>query len=276
MKAVKSINNNVVLCVGKNGNEIIARGKGIGFHDFPYELDVRFIERTYYDVDEKYISMINDIPEEILDISTLIIDKASNTIDCPFSANIIFTLADHINFSIERTKKNINIKLPITQDIKHLFEKEYAIGKYGLNLIKKKLKIWLPDEEATYIALHIINAESQYEAKENINEDIIIDIIDIIEKEYEISINKNDFNYSRFVTHMHYLFKRGRSKHLLKTMNEQLYEATKEEFPKNYSCVEKVTDYLKKKMNLNLTNEEKLYLMLHINRLCSREECYQY
>ena len=32
MKAIKRINNNVALCLAKDGKEFIARGKGIGFH----------------------------------------------------------------------------------------------------------------------------------------------------------------------------------------------------------------------------------------------------
>ena len=276
MRAIKKINNNVALCIDRNGKELLARGKGIGFHSFPYELNLKDIERTYYDVDETYISMIDDIPEEILDISTEIIDKARETIENSISSNIVFTLADHINFCIERYKKNLSITLPIVRDIEFLFEEEMKVGEYGLKLIRERLNQNLPKEEAAYIALHIINAEEQNKNKQGIDSDAVInEITGIIENEYEIRINRENFNYSRFVSHMHYLFKRGQSKHLVQSGNDRLYRTTKEDYPKTYQCSEKVSDYLKKKMNLDLTDEEKLYLMLHINRLCTREDCYQ-
>lgn len=74
MKVIKNINNNVSLCLDNNNNEVVAFGKGIGFTKPPYEIPVSQIQRTYYDIDPVYISMINDIPIDIIEISTQIIE----------------------------------------------------------------------------------------------------------------------------------------------------------------------------------------------------------
>ncbi|MGN1405154.1 MAG: PRD domain-containing protein [Erysipelotrichaceae bacterium] len=274
MKAIKRINNNVALCEAKDGREFIARGKGIGFHEFPYELSIKDVEKTYYDVDPVYVTMIDSIPEDIFDLCSDVIDFSSIILDNPLSANVVFTLADHINFAIERNKKNMNIKLPIIHDVEHLFPKEYKIGKESLKLIKKRLGVWLPNDEAAYIALHIINAEEQARNIENIDNRMVEDIVKIVENEYEISINVESVNYSRFVSHLHYLLKRGRDKELIKSENISLFKTTKEAYPKVYECAVKISEYLKKELKFELSDEEVLYLMLHINRLCSREECY--
>lgn len=274
MKAIKRINNNVALCLAKDGKEFIARGKGIGFHEFPYELSIKDVEKTYYDVDPIYVSMIDSIPEDVFDLSSEIIDFSSIILDNPLSANVVFTLADHICFAIERNRKNMNIKLPIVHDVEHLFPKEYKIGKESLKLIKKKLGVWLPKDEAAYIALHIINAEEQARNIENIDNRMVEDIVKIVESEYEIKINTDSVNYSRFVSHLHYLLKRGRDKELIKSENAALFKITKESYPKVYECAVKISEYLKKELRFELSDEEVLYLMLHINRLCSREECY--
>ncbi len=160
MKVIKNINNNVSLCLDSNNNEVVAFGKGIGFTKPPYEVDLDKIQRTYYGIDPTYINMINDIPEDILDISDKIINYARIKLENPVSSNIVITLADHINFAIQRYKENMNIKLPIVHDIEYLFDTEMEIGEYALTLIRKTLKVFLPKEEAAYIALHIINAES--------------------------------------------------------------------------------------------------------------------
>lgn len=277
MQIIKNINNNFAIAIDGAGNRLIVSGKGIGFGSVPRTLDdITRINRSYYDVDEAYISMINEIPEEIIDISNRIIDKARMVIDNPISSNIVFTLADHINFSIQRYKKHMNIKLPIVYDIQHLFENEMRIGEYGLKLIHKELNIYLPKEEAAYIALHIINAEEQDRNKKvNQDEEIIDKITDIIEKEYDIKINKDNFNYSRFVSHMHYLLKRGKTKHLIYSDNNTIYDKLKNDYQKTYDCVKKVSEYLNRILKIELTDEEKLYLMLHINRLCTREDCNQ-
>ncbi|MCI6701657.1 MAG: PRD domain-containing protein, partial [Solobacterium sp.] len=236
MKAVKRINNNVALCEAKDGKEFIARGKGIGFHEFPYELNIKDVEKTYYDVDPVYVSMIDSIPEDIFDLCSDVIDFSSIILDNPLSANVVFTLADHINFAIERNRKNMNIKLPIIHDVEHLFPREYKIGKESLKLIKKRLGVWLPNDEAAYIALHIINAEEQARNIENIDNRMVEDIVKIVESEYEISINIESVNYSRFVSHLHYLLKRGRDKELIKSENVVLFKTTKEAYPKVYEC----------------------------------------
>lgn len=228
MKVVKCINNNVAICLDDDNNELVAFGKGIGFKKPPFEIDVAVIQKTYYGIDENYVHMINEIPEEILLLSEEIIKYAENELDYIFSPNVIFTLADHINFAIVRYKERLNITLPIVQDIKFLYENEYAIGKYALSLIEKKLNIKLPLEEASFISLHIINAEAR--------------------KAGEID------GYAE---------------------NKELYMTMKNSYPDTSDCVDSISEYLFELFKWRLSIEEKLYLILHINRLCSREDCYQ-
>lgn len=276
MKILKNINNNFALAQDSKGNMLIVSGKGIGFGAVPREVkDITMINRSFYNVDEVYISMINELPEEIIWISNKIIERANQVLDKPISNNIIFTLADHIKFSINRHQKHMNMKLPITCDIEHLFEKEVSLGEYGLHLIKKQMHIVLPKEEAAYIALHILNFEEQEASKQSLNEEIIEAITHIIETEYDRTIDRKNFNYSRFVSHMHYLIKRSKTNHLMLSQNKDVYQKLIESYPKTRDCVEKVNSYINEKLRSELTDEEKLYLMLHINRLCTREDCNQ-
>ena len=276
MKIIKNINNNFAIAIDGNGNRLIVSGKGIGFGSVPREItNLTIINRSFYEVDEAYISMINDIPEDIIYISTCIVDKAREKIDKSIGSNIVFTLAEHLNFCIQRYQKNMNIKLPIVHDVQHLFEKEYEIGEYGLKLIREKKKIFLPKDEAAYIALHVVNAEEQ-ERSENLDDDEIIgEITQIVEREFKLIINKDNFNYSRFVSHMHYLIKRGKLQYLSETDNAEIFDEIKQGYPKIYECSNKVREYLDKTLKMKLNDEEQLYLMLHINRLCIREDCNQ-
>ena len=191
-----------------------------------------------------------------------------------FSTNIVFTLADHLNFAIKRNKENIKVKLPIVNDIEQLFEKEIDVGNFGIKLIRKKLSIYLPREEAAYIALHLINARQKAKNRdEEIDNQIIEDITKIVENGYNLEIDRHDFNYSRFKTHLHYLLKRGKENEQLNTDNRQMYQTLVKEYPKNYETANIIKEYLLKKINLSLNDEEMMYLMIHINRLCTREDC---
>jgi beta-glucoside operon transcriptional antiterminator len=276
VKLLKSINNNVALCIDSDGNQLVVFGKGVGFHKASDEVELAKIERTYYDVDVAYLAMINDIPEDIIKISDKIVFYARTLLDSNISSNLVFTLADHINFCIHRYKKNLVLKLPITNDIEQLFEKEMMIGRYGVNLIKEKYNILLPKEEVASLAIHIINAQEKEKNSVNIESDEVIDeITKIIEISFQTSINRDDFNYSRFVSHMHYLLKRLKEKRLINTKNRKIYETLVSSYKETYECTERISLYISSKMKIELNDEEKLYLMLHVNRLCIREDCYQ-
>ena len=123
MKAIKCINNNVAICLDSSGNEVVVFGKGVGFQKPPFEVDLSKIDRTYYDIEPNVISMIGGISEEVLKLSSEIIDYARNSLDSITNSSVVFTLADHISFAIKRYQKNMQITLPIINDIEELYEK---------------------------------------------------------------------------------------------------------------------------------------------------------
>lgn len=277
MKVIKNINNNVALCLDASNTEVIVFGKGVGFAKPPYEVEEKNIQRMYYDVDRNYFRLIQDLSPEIIDISTQVIDNAKDKLSYSLSPNVVFTLADHIQFAIQREKDNMDIKLPILHDVKYFFKTEMDIGRNALIIIKKQMKVTLPKKEAAYIALHLINSQmmSQNKTDQKYDEDIIEDITKMIEEGFHLQIDKNSFNYSRFVSHMHYLLKRGEVNEQIKSENVQLYDSIQKQYPLTRKCSSRIADYLKKNLKYDLSKEEILYLMLHINRLCTREDCYQ-
>ena len=276
MKVIKKINNNVAVCLDNDGHELIAFGKGIGFPKTPYELtDLSKIWRTYYGINPSYLGLLNDIPEEGFELSIKIVDFAKMKIENQINSNIVFTLADHINFAIERFKKNLDIRMPFVYDIQHLYESEMQIGLFAIKLINKSMNVYLTKDEAVSIALHFINAENmQRNANDESDENkVICDITNLIEKDFEMSVNREGFNYSRFVTHLQYLMKRQETNISITSENKKLFDSMKAEYSKTYQCVSHIQTYLKDHLEWNPSEEELLYLMLHINRLCSREDC---
>lgn len=276
MKVVKKVNNNIAICIDANGNELIAFGNGIGFPKTPYEInDLSKITRTFYGVNPNYLDMLNDIPEDVFEISARIVDYAKMKIQAELNPNVVFTLADHINFAIQRYEKKMNIKMPFLYDIEHLYEAEMEVGKKAIRYINKIKKIHLCGNEAFGIALHFINAENiKKHSETGLDEKKIRDdITKIIEHAFDLKINRRSFNYSRFVTHMQYLLKRQMKDTCISSENMRLFDSMIDEFPKTHDCVLQVKAYIKSELNWTLNNEELLYLMLHINRLCSREDC---
>lgn len=275
MKVIKNINNNVSLCIDSKGRELIAFGKGIGFQKPPYELPLRKIERTFYNVLPDQLALFEQIPEEIFDVTMFIVDMATEKLKAQLNPNITFVLADHINFAIQRHKQGLKVRMPNATMLEVDYPIEFEIGKQGVALIRKKLKIGLSADEQISIALHLINAESipaELNQTTLNREKITEDILMIIEEQFQLSIPRSSFNTQRFVTHLNYLLGRIESNQKVESSNEKLFVSVKQEYPQSYQCAMKIEEYLKKNMGYLASNEEILYLMLHINRLTAREQ----
>lgn len=277
MKVIKKINNNVALCFDNNDHELIAFGNGIGFPKMPYELtDLSKVERTFYGVDASFITMMETLDEGVFKVCIQIADHARKELDTSLTSNVVFTLADHISFAIERMHKGIDIKMPLYYDLAYLYEKEVAVGKYALKLIRSELHEYLPDNEVYAIALHFINAEEQPGSSDSYDSNkIISQVTYMIEGYFEIHLSKEDFNYSRFVSHMQYLLKRKNGNVPISSDNKKLFQEMRESFPQIFGCVKDIEKYFQDRLHWKLSEEELLYLMLHINRLCAREDCHR-
>ncbi|WP_303975234.1 PRD domain-containing protein, partial [Streptococcus merionis] len=208
MEVIRKINNNAAVCLDSAGNEVVAIGTGIGFPSVPYKLDdLSKIQRTYYDINPMYLDLLNQIPEKVFSISSRIVEEFRNKVNSTVSSNLVFTLADHINFAIDRMKRNIHFDNPLHYEIQHLYEREYQIGLKATDIIFQQLGVRLPKAEATNIALHLINAETvaTTASRNNQFEFILSDVIEIIASNFQMYIDKNTVSYSRFVSHFQYL-----------------------------------------------------------------------
>lgn len=274
MKVVKNINNNVSLCIDSQGNEVVAFGKGIGFVKPPYEIDLSKIEHTFYNITSDQMTLFNSIPEEYFHIAMKIVDYASTHLKSSLNPNLVFILADHISFSIERKRKGLKVKMPNASFIETQYPNEMKIARIAINYIQRKTKTVLGDEEIVSIALHLLNAEMMTKEQEEISldrETLSEDIFNIIEDKFDTLIDRSSFTATRFLTHLDYLFNRMEGQNLISSENVKIYDTIKDNYPKAYKCAVEIADFLRDKTNIRLSDEELIYLMLHINRLTTRE-----
>lgn len=272
MKVIKNINNNVSLCRDSKGREVIAFGKGLGFIKPPYDIPLKQIERTFYNITDIDFQGISQIPISILTASIRIVDEVERNLNITLMSTAALALADHINFAIQRLHQHIQLQMPIQEDIKQLYPKEMKEAYHALAIIKEEIGVTLDRSEAGTIALHFINNQvNSSHDKEISSEHIIKESIQLIEAEFHISINKESFNYSRFATHVDYLLRRTLRNDQIESKNIEMYRSLQEQYPGTYTCAVNIRALFKEKMHVELNDEETLYLMLHINRLCSRE-----
>lgn len=261
----------------KEGKELIAYGKGIGFPKVPYELtDLNQIDRTFYDIDDKYLDLLQELPEKVLDFAAKLVDIAHNELQYELNPNLVMTLADHIHFCIQRARKKIVVQMPLICEIEQSFPKEAKIGKYAVRQMERRFAVQLNENEASGIAISFANARNSAEKKDDTSiqkwfHEALEDTISIVEDTVGILIERDSFNFARYSSHLMYLLKRIDSNQTLDTDNGIMYQSIREEFPEIAECIDKIEAYFEKRFDIQLSKEEKMYLMLHINRICVRE-----
>lgn len=139
MLVIKNINNNISLCLDSRNNEVVAFGKGIGFTKPPYEVPLSRIDRTFYDVSPEQLALLTRIPEKVMETAAAIVDLANRRTNAQFRENVVFTLADHIDFSIQRQKRHIHLQLPLLYEVRQLYPEEADLGREGLRIIHQRL-----------------------------------------------------------------------------------------------------------------------------------------
>lgn len=275
MKIVKAINNNVVSAVDDEGIEVVLMGTGIGFkakegHEVKEEQIEKIFRMNSKTSFNKFKELLVSLPLEHIQISNQIIEYAKKTLGKRLNQNVYITLTDHINFSVERYTQGMNFPNPLLWEVKSFYPSEYLIGEYSLRLIKEKLNIELPEDEAASIALHIVNAEYNTAMREAMNITVMIrDILKIVEDFFNRELDEQSLNYSIFVTHLKFLAQRAYSKEQFDSNDMKFMEIITTTYPNEYICSQKVAKYIEEKYGYSISTEELLYLTIHIKRIHS-------
>ncbi|MEK5499271.1 BglG family transcription antiterminator LicT [Bacillus sp. FSL M8-0077] len=273
----KVINNNVVSAYDDEQHELVIMGRGIAFQKKSGDpIDEERIEKVFSiqnkDISEKFKTLLYDIPIEYMQVCEAIIDHARTTLNKNLNDSIYVTLTDHITFAIERHQKGMDIKNALLWEIKRLYKEEFMCGVEAIRIIEDKLNIHLPEDEAGFIAMHIVNAELNEEMPNVIQiTKLIQDILNIVKYHFQIDLDEESLNYFRFVTHLKFFGQRLFNETQMENQNEFLYEVVKEKNTAAFQCTEKINDYVQKEYNRSLIEDEMLYLTLHIDRVIKRK-----
>lgn len=274
MNVVKVINNNLIKSFDDDGNEVLVMGCGLGFKKNPGDtVDETLIERVYTcngkTNSNQLIQLLEKIPIEYIQVTNQIISFAKVSLGKKLNKNIYITLADHINFALERNNEGIAIKNALLWEIKKFYNHEFLVGKEALNIIQNRLGVTLPEDEAGFIALHLVNAAVDDMAMEKTaNMPQMIDkILNIIKYHFKLELDEYSIHYERFIMHLKFFAQRIFSETIISSQDQQFIEVLKKEYVKEHECTLKVRDFIKSEYNCDLTEDEMIYLTIHIKRI---------
>ena len=269
----KVINNNIISAYEKSGAEVIVMGRGIGFKKKQGEMVpadqiskiFRIKSRT---LTEQFKELLANMPLERVRISDEIISHAKDHLKLKLNQSIYVTLTDHINFAIERVSQGIEPQNALLWEIKRFYPQEFQLGIYALELIRDRLGILLPEDEAGFIALHFVNAEYGTDIRDAVKfPNQMQAIVDIVERDLGILLDESSLHYERFMTHIKFLIQRIYRKELLSSEDRELSLLMQRKYPREYQCSVKVAEYIMQATGSRLSEEEIMYLSVHIRRV---------
>ncbi|WP_339165870.1 PRD domain-containing protein [Paenibacillus sp. FSL R5-0341] len=268
----KIFNNNAIVAKDALREEFVVMGKGVGFKKSVGDaLDENLIEKLFIlkpnETSEKFKTLLEDIPTDYVSLCYDIIEYARNRLKTPLSDYIYVTLTDHINNMIKLYDEGIKIVNPLTWEIKKIYPKEFEVGLKALEFIEESIGKRFPEDEAANIAQHLINPKvnSEYPEIADLGRQLekINDILSIIQYTFNVVLDEKEVSYERFISHLKFFFQSLNQRREALIEDDFLFRQIRSKYTKAYECMLKIEKYL----NTTLSDEDQLYLTIHIERI---------
>lgn len=276
LKIAQVLNNNVVLVDLDNQRQAVAKGKGLAFQkrrgDFiePQKVEKLFYLETETSRHNLYF-LLKDIPIDVVTTTYEIIDVAQQKYHIKVLDYIYITLSDHIFGAFKRFREGtyINSMIP---DLHEQYPNEYAAAREALEIINRNLNVQLPQSEAKNIALHFINAIGESEGEQRFGEDKEATVSDLVQKVLKhhgiLRSTSNSNYYDRFMIHLQYLVDRlQHSDPAATVILPKVVSELESTYPKSYVIATEIFDEIKAKIYPEMSEDERLYFVIHIQRL---------
>ncbi|WMY73167.1 transcriptional antiterminator BglG [Buttiauxella selenatireducens] len=272
MKIAKILNNNVVVILDENGREQVVMGRGLAFQkQVGALLEQDKIEKVFALQSDELVArlgeLLSQIPLEVMTTCDRIIELSRQRLG-KLQDSLYITLTDHCHFAIERQKKGVAIRNVLLWEIKRLYPKEFLLGQEALAIIEKRLDVQLTEDEAGFIALHLVTAQLNSEMPEVMHVTRVMqEILHIVKYQLTLEYDEESLSYQRFVTHLKFFAQRMLNRNVVADDDATLHVAVKDNYPLAWRCAEKLNRHLVAEYQRELTTEEIMFLAIHIERV---------
>lgn len=273
MKIAKALNNSCVIILDDNGKEMVLLGNGLGFGKKPGDevdkskIDKVFVLESQTSVN-RFAELLQRVPEQVVALAEDLIEMARDEFGMTLDESIHISLPDHIDGAIRNYEAGVSLHNVLLLEIRKFYQQEFTLGERALGMIQKQLQISLGEDEAGFIAMHFVSAQSRKEHDQTKEIILLVNEIDkIINKEFSkelAQIDKESLIYCRYMTHLKFFAQRVLTKTYFPETGDEKLGRTVQKYFREYQCSEKVCQYVKENYNYRICEEELMYLTIHL------------
>lgn len=274
MEIKQIFNNNVVMTLNEMDEEVVVTGRGIGFQKKKGDLiDRERIDKEFVLTENVSQSIFPDIYHQLsadeIDVVIEIINKAEEKLDIEFQSNLYIALADHIHYTLERTRQVLPLTNPLNYEVRKYYPEEYEVGEMAMHLIEERLDVSLYKDEAASLALHFVTGQKEgYLISQTVKvTEIVHNIINIVRRHYGTNFDEESVSYARFLTHIQYFAHRVVFGEQEGEVDSFLYEQVHKSYPIAFECVNRIKKFVETTYDFKMGEDEQVYLTIHIERI---------
>ncbi|MDY0829926.1 PRD domain-containing protein [Microbacterium sp. BG28] len=274
--AHKVLNNNVVISIDEHGRERVLMGRGLGFQLKPDDrLDPAKVEKTFV-LDsgaegDRERQLLTDVPYPVIEAVTGAVDLAERELGHHLGRRLVIPVIDHIQYVLERLDQGVRIPATHMPELRVLHPHEFRAAEHMAAHIGAALDRELPPEEAVFLTMHLLNAtRDEPNGTAALLFRRVQHVATIVETGLGVTLDVESPDYARFILHVQFLLQRLVSKTMLRSSDTSFFEFAKHSYPRSYAIAEQVKAYVRAATGSDLTDEELLYLIVHVERLASQ------
>ncbi|GAA5031750.1 PRD domain-containing protein [Microbacterium fluvii] len=272
----KVLNNNVVISIDESGRERVLMGRGLGFALKPTDvIDPARVEKTFVldggDDGDRAVQMLTDVPYPVIEAVSRAVDEAERMLERSLGRRFTMAVIDHIQFVRERLAQGIRIPTASMPELRVLHPQEFATAEAMAASIGSALEMTLPDEEAVFLTMHLLNAtRDEPNGTAALLFRRVQHVVHTVENGLGVTLDATSPDYARFILHVQFLLQRLVNRSMLHSQDSSFFEFAKHSYPRSFEIAEQVKDYVREATGSELTDEELLYVIVHVERLKSQ------
>ncbi|MFD7031942.1 PRD domain-containing protein [Streptomyces sp. NPDC059917] len=279
MKALRVLNNNVVLARDEQGQEVILTGRGIGFNCRQGQVvDPALIVRVFVPADgrdpDHLAEVLTLIGEEVLRAVVIALSEVGIEGRESTRPTLAIAVADHVAGALDRAARGIVVEYPLQAEAQTLYAAEYAQARRLLAAINERVDPQLAPSEATALTLHLVNAgfASGDLSFTYTMTGVIQQMLAVVRERYGLEVPQESMSAARFITHVRYLFVRVQQHRQLKGHESTIGKGIRQHYPDATHTAQQLATIVELRLGQQLSEDEVSYLALHVARMTAEAD----